>query len=433
MVARTMSEATFTSVLRNTTFVKTTEPDPKDRFWKVRPLFDHINDCAKMWVKHPQHVSIDEGMVKYFGPHPLKQFMRGKPHRFGYKIWIMTSSTGELLACQPYGGASTFIADYGQGQGPNVVLGLSEQYGLLPGSQVYCDNLFTSLDLLDHMGDRQLGVTGTMRLNRIHGLPLPSKKDVNKKFERGQLHAIYSMDTTVVVWKDNQPVYMASNCDSVEPMGTCQRYSKKEKKYVAVPQPNMILKYNKRMGGVDLLDKGEKSYAITTRVKKWYWPIYTWSLNISMVQAWRLYRAHMGERFRLEEEAQVEAQEKASVCERKEMELLWKKRRLAEKKRSEIPLLEFTRQVVDSLFRKHSDPNKTIVPQQEVNLPESTLSEVRFDSGRHLVMGSKVKGVCKQCKARSKYRCLRCKVALHPEHCFYKYHTHEDEWEDVNM
>jgi len=130
--------------------------------------------------------------------------------------------------------------------------------------------------------------------------------------------------------------------------------------------------------------------------------------------------------FRLEEEAQAEAQEKASVCERK-------KRRLAEKKRSEIPLLEYTRQVVDSLFRKHSDPNKTIVPQQEAILKDSALSEVRFDSGRHLVMGSKVKGVCKQCKARSKFRCLRCKVALHPEHCFYKYHTHEDEWEDVFM
>jgi hypothetical protein len=78
LVAKTMSEATFTSILRNITFVKTKVADPKDRFWKVRPLFDLINDCAK----HPKDVSIDEGMVKYFGPHPLKQLMRGKPHRF---------------------------------------------------------------------------------------------------------------------------------------------------------------------------------------------------------------------------------------------------------------------------------------------------------------------------------------------------------------
>ncbi len=29
----------------------------------------------------------------------------------------------------------------------------------------------------------------------------------------------------MLVWKGNQPVYMASNSDGVEPMGTSQRYS----------------------------------------------------------------------------------------------------------------------------------------------------------------------------------------------------------------
>ena len=90
LVAKTMSEQTFTNIIRNTTFVKieevSAEDKDKDKFWKVWPLYDEINKCAKLWVKHPEKVSIDEGMVKYFGPHPLKQFMRGKPHRFGYKV-----------------------------------------------------------------------------------------------------------------------------------------------------------------------------------------------------------------------------------------------------------------------------------------------------------------------------------------------------------
>jgi hypothetical protein len=136
-VKKAMSETTFSSIITNTAFVQRTEPDPLDRYWKVRPLFNQLNTTAKKWVQHPEKVSIDEGMVKYYGPHPLKQFMRGKPHRFGYKIWILASSTGELLACQPYGGSTTNIPDYGLGQGPNVIMGLSEQYGLLPGSKVY--------------------------------------------------------------------------------------------------------------------------------------------------------------------------------------------------------------------------------------------------------------------------------------------------------
>jgi hypothetical protein len=43
------------------------------------------------------------------------------------------------------------------------------------------------------------------------------------------------------------------------------------------------------------LDNRVKTYAITTRVRKWYWAIYTWFLGVSMVQAWRLFRLHKRE------------------------------------------------------------------------------------------------------------------------------------------
>lgn len=121
------------------------------------------------------------------------------------------------------------------------------------------------MDLLDNMGDRQLGVTGTLRQNRVIHMPLPNKKEANKSMERGSHRAIYTQDSTVVLWVDNQPVYMASNCDAAEPFGTCQRYSKKEKRYLAVPQPSLNQAYNESMGGVDLVDNSEKNYAIVTR------------------------------------------------------------------------------------------------------------------------------------------------------------------------
>lgn len=55
---------------------------------------------------------------------------------FCFQVWIMATAQGELLACQPYAGNSTQIADYGLGQGPNMVMGLTEQFGLVPGSRV---------------------------------------------------------------------------------------------------------------------------------------------------------------------------------------------------------------------------------------------------------------------------------------------------------
>jgi hypothetical protein len=47
-------------------------------------------------------------------------------------------------------------------------------------------------------------------------------------------------------------------------MGSCQRYSKQVKEYVAIPQPNINTQYNWFMEGVDLLDNAEKNYTITT-------------------------------------------------------------------------------------------------------------------------------------------------------------------------
>lgn len=213
----------------------------------MRPLFDLLNTTAKKYVQHPERVSVDEGMVKYFGPHPLKQFIRGKPIRFGYKLWILATATGELLAVQPYAGANTHIPDFGLGQGPNVVMGLALQYRLKAGAKVCIDNLFTSMDLLDNMSKRGYGVTGTLRQNRIVSIPLPNKKDANK-LQRGEVKAVYTGDAVVAVWKDNQPVYMASNCDAVEPMATCKRYNRKDKAYSNVPQARLNSEYNRFMG-----------------------------------------------------------------------------------------------------------------------------------------------------------------------------------------
>jgi hypothetical protein len=82
-VKKAMSRNVFIDITRHTYFVESSEPVPGDRFWKTRPLFDQLNATAKQYVRQPECVCVDEGMVKYFGPHPLKQFMRGKPVRFG--------------------------------------------------------------------------------------------------------------------------------------------------------------------------------------------------------------------------------------------------------------------------------------------------------------------------------------------------------------
>jgi hypothetical protein len=85
-VKKAMGRNTFKSVIRSIYFVEPEDLDPSDPFWKVRPLFDTINRTAKKLVTQPEYVSVDETIVRYFGPHPLKQCIREKPDRFGWKV-----------------------------------------------------------------------------------------------------------------------------------------------------------------------------------------------------------------------------------------------------------------------------------------------------------------------------------------------------------
>lgn len=50
----------------------------------------------------------------------------------------------------------------------------------------------------------------------------------------------------------------------------------------------MIREYNAEMGGVDLMDNLVACYRIAYRIKKWWFPFYTWSLSVRAVNAWRL-------------------------------------------------------------------------------------------------------------------------------------------------
>ena len=61
-----------------------------DVFFKVRPIFDNLNSGGK-WFTDEGNYSVDEIMIPYFGNHSCKQFIRGKPVRFGYKVKVRMS------------------------------------------------------------------------------------------------------------------------------------------------------------------------------------------------------------------------------------------------------------------------------------------------------------------------------------------------------
>ena len=121
-------------------------------------------------------------MIPYFGKHSAKQFIRGKPIRFGYKLWgVADPDDGWMLHVEPYCGSSTRLPKTRHGQGGNVVLGLLDAIGAQECSEVAFDNLFTSQGLLDDLTVKGMNGTGTLRENRVKKeMRLPTKEAAAK-------------------------------------------------------------------------------------------------------------------------------------------------------------------------------------------------------------------------------------------------------------
>ena len=95
---------------------------------------------------------------------------------------------------------------------PMWFLGLLEKAGLVPGSEIYMDNLFSAFPTLEKLSEKGIRGTGTVRQNQLHKVPIKSKKNIEKKnVPCGDMDVLYRSAQDMVGWKDNKAVYIGSN------------------------------------------------------------------------------------------------------------------------------------------------------------------------------------------------------------------------------
>ena len=94
-----------------------------DKYYKIRPLFHELNNSFKVFPLTAD-LGIDETMIRCYGKHSTKQFVRNKPIRFGFKVFSIASPKGYLYHAEPYCGADTHLVETSLGLGGNVVLSL---------------------------------------------------------------------------------------------------------------------------------------------------------------------------------------------------------------------------------------------------------------------------------------------------------------------
>lgn len=373
-----MSRNRFRNIKRNIHLFDNNKLDKNDKFTKLRPFFDQLNKKFMQFGVFSTNLSIDEQMVPYFGRHSCKMYLKGKPVRFGFKLWCLCSSGGYLYQFIPYAGASTEKSPFGLGG--QVVLNLLSVTDK-KAHRVFFDNFFSSYKLMSVLTGQGYFATGTIRENRTLAPPLMPIKVISK-MQRGSYSSAYDKSTgiSLVRWNDNSVVTLISNYDNVQPLNTTKRYNRKEKKMENISQPAVILEYNKFMGGVDLHDNAIANYRTRILGKKWWWPLFSNAIDSTIVNAWKIFNI------------------------------------VHEKKMSQ---LDFKSYIAYRLLKIQCQDGK----ESTSRVPSSTPFELRTDKVGHIITQEdrKARRRCRVCHSATIYMCKKCNVHIHAN-CFEAFH-----------
>lgn len=231
-------------------------------------------------IPRSDSVAVDEMIIPFQGHTTLKQFTPRKPNPNGIKVFVLASLSEIVLDFEIFQGKDELIQTVGR-TGLNIgglnKLTVGEAAVLRfvksaeQGTSFYFDRLFSTERLFEIMRSFGMGATGTIKKNLVpKGCKHKTEREM-KRLGRGSSDCLVRDDrqVAVTVWYDNILVLMGFSEFGVEPVSECQRYCRKEKKYINIPLPRVNEKYDEGMGGVDLDDQVIAYYRNAYRTNKY--------------------------------------------------------------------------------------------------------------------------------------------------------------------
>ena len=257
-----------------------------DILYKARPALDLMDKFKETYVPG-RELAVDEAMIGFKGRFFLKQYLPGKPTKWGIKAWgLADSANGYLLKCEIYKGKKE-IRHQDLLLGEQVVLQLTENFWG-KWHHIYFDNFFSSTNLMKMLLAQETYSCGTTRANRKNW-PAQFRKPAALKLKRGESRKMQHEDVTAVVWQDKHVILLLSTNSDPRTDGSVTRKTGKGNEEIEIPCPNAIINYTKHMGGVDLSDQKRAYYGVGRSSKKWWKFILHFILNVCIVNSFILY------------------------------------------------------------------------------------------------------------------------------------------------
>ena len=288
------------------------------------------------------------------------------------------------------------------GASSNIVVRMSRKIERNVSHKLYFDNYFTSIKLIVYLAQNGIHALGTVRRNRIPNTKMPSEKQMKSRGDAVEMvTTVEGVDVSCVAWLDNKQVMLMSSFAGRNPTSELSRYDRKKKQPMKISCPHVVNVYNKHMGGVDLLDSHLGRLRNKMRSKKWYMRIFYHLLDVSMINAWILFKLvhNREEHMRL-------ADFRASAA-----EALCKADQLVTPKRGRP-----SSQLEIQLSKKKRGPSSHI-----------PVSDVRLDRLDHWPEGKDVRQRCRlpNCSALTFVMCSKCGIHIcfkKGNNCFKQFH-----------
>ena len=297
--------------------------DRLDPLSKIRNIYDFLRSRCKELFVPKRCVSIDERMVKSKGRFFFKQYIRNKPTKWGFKLWVLAdSSTGYNWDMVVYTGRKrgdgwddfTVNEDNFQGipegLGRQKPMSVAEEIsGLLSqlaarvviklteplknkGYILFVDNYYTSIPLFQYLSSVGIHAVGTIREN-TSSFPETMKNRAawGKNKDRGTVRyervGASPHDVLLLQWVDRNVVSILSTYHSANDFGYCRRNLKDggHHRRVEIMMPQCIKDYNNDMNGVDLSDQMYRLYSVQYRTKKFWKTLFFHFIDIALWNA----------------------------------------------------------------------------------------------------------------------------------------------------
>ena len=301
-IKATMTRDRFEKIQSNLHFTDNEDDRASDKLWKIRPVVDVFSSEFKKVYIPSKDISIDESLFRYRGRHFSLQYNRNKAARWGYKCYKLCCSTGPAAG---YCVAMKLYMCDDKGEVPasfKAVTNLMDAASVNDkGYDLYVDNWYTSPTLFHYLQGRKTNVCGTVRTNRKWmskdlNLTTKSKKGefVRRSSGTGQL---------ALQWKDRNVVTMLSTFHQ----GTEWTQLEANHRGEVRSKPQVVLDYNRCMGGVDLSDQMACTYRMVRKVRKWYQNLFYHLVDTAVVNAYLVHKTlggrldHSTFRFKLTE------------------------------------------------------------------------------------------------------------------------------------